>query len=92
MATVELGQTVKDVITGYEGIAVSITEYLHACRRIVVQSRELKDGKPVEDQVFDEQRLVVLAVPNILEEAPLTNEPGGERLVPRQPAVPFRSL
>lgn len=88
MATVELGQTVKDVITGYEGIAVSITEYLHACRRIVVQSRELKDGKPVEDQVFDEQRLTVLDVPNILETAPLTNQPGGNRPVAARPPVP----
>jgi hypothetical protein len=54
----------------------------------VVQSRELKDGKPVEDMVFDEQRLVVLEVPNILEVAPLTNEPGGERLVPRHAPPP----
>ena len=90
MATVELGQTVKDVITGYEGVAVSITHHLHACRRIVVQSRELKDGKPVEDMVFDEQLLLVLDLPNILEVEPLTNEPGGDRPVEPAHAAPRR--
>lgn len=90
MATIELGQTVQDVITGYEGVVVSITEYLHACRRVVVQSRDLKDGKPVEDMVFDEQRLAALDVPNILEVAPLTNRPGGDRPVASRPAIPAR--
>jgi hypothetical protein len=75
MATVELGQTVKDAITGYEGVAVSITTYLHGCNRIRVQSREMKDGKPVEDQVFDEQQLIISDVPNILDIIPRTTAP-----------------
>ena len=83
---VNLGDTVKDVITGYIGIAVSSHHYLHGCTRFVVQSRELKDGKPIEDQYFDEQRLVVdQSIPNILEEVPLTNNPGGDRPIVRQP-------
>jgi hypothetical protein len=79
MAIVELGQTVKDAITGYEGVVTSITEYLHACRRLRVQSRELKDGVPVEDMVLDEPQVIVLDVPNILDVIPRTNEAGGPR-------------
>ena len=86
MAITELGQTVRDVITRYEGVVTSRTEYLHGCTRIVVQSREMKDGKPVEDQCFDEQRLEVLPdIPNVLDFAPRTNRPGGDRPGVRQP-------
>lgn len=88
MPIVNLGQTVKDVITEYEGVVVSRHEYLHGCTRITVQSREKKDGVPVEEQVFDEQRLIVLDVPNVLDVAPLTNALGGKRPVPARPSVP----
>lgn len=80
----KLGQTVRDVITGYEGIVTSRTEYLHGCVRIVIQSKELKDGVPVADIVIDEQRGIVLDnIPNIIEEIPSTDYPGGDR--PRPP-------
>jgi len=85
---IELGQTVQDVITGYEGVVTSRHEYLHGCTRLSVQSRELRDGKPIESETFDEQRLRVLNVPNILEDAPLTNAPGGDRPLPRRPEPP----
>jgi len=58
---VRLGASYKDSITGFEGIAVALTEWLHACRRIGIQSKDFdKEGKPIEIQWFDEPQLVSL--------------------------------
>jgi len=54
---VKLGTTVTDAITGFSGTSVSRTEYLYGCVRIGVQPKGLKDGKPIEIEYFDEQRL-----------------------------------
>lgn len=54
---VKLGDSVQDRMTGFKGVAVGVTEWLYGCRRIAVQSVELKDGKPIEPEWFDEQRL-----------------------------------
>lgn len=56
---IQLGDQVKDHITGYEGMVYGITEWLYGCRRIAVQSSNLKDGKPQEFEWFDEQRLTL---------------------------------
>jgi hypothetical protein len=54
---VKLGERVMDRITKFEGIATARSEYLYGCVRILVEPTELKDGKPVEGQWFDEQRV-----------------------------------
>lgn len=54
---VTLGSKVKDNITGFEGIATGRSEYLYGCVRVLVEPQELRDGKPIEAQWFDEQRL-----------------------------------
>ena len=54
---VKLGTRVRDSITGFAGIAVCRTEYLYGCVRIGVEPQELQNGKPVESQYFDEQRI-----------------------------------
>lgn len=56
---VQLGDLVRDSVTGFEGVAVSITRYLQGCRRVGVQSRKLIDGKPGDWQTFDEPQLTV---------------------------------
>ena len=55
----KLGDRVRDKMTGFEGVAVSRTEYLYGCVSIGVQPTGLtdKDGKPKELEYFDEQRL-----------------------------------
>lgn len=53
----ELKDRVKDVVSGYKGIVIGITTWLHGCRRITVQAESLQDGKPVESQCFDEAQL-----------------------------------
>ena len=54
---IDLGSKVKDMITGFTGIAIGRTEWLYGCTRIVVESQELKDGKTVKPEWFDEQRV-----------------------------------
>jgi hypothetical protein len=45
MKPVQLGDRVRDRMTGFSGIAIAITEWLYNCRRITVQPTELdKDG------------------------------------------------
>jgi hypothetical protein len=54
---VKLGARVTDRISGFTGIATGRSEYLYGCVRILVEPEALHDGKPVEAQWFDEQRL-----------------------------------
>jgi len=57
---IELGQKVRDKITGLEGTAIARTEWLHGCVRIVIQPHGLKDGLPLEVQTVDEPQLEII--------------------------------
>lgn len=58
-AGVKLGDLVKDMITGFTGIASSRTEYLFGCVHIGITSNKMdKDGVPIGVLSFDEQRVV----------------------------------
>lgn len=57
---VEKGDRVQDVITGFEGIVVCITDWLNGCIRVGVQSDKLKDGKPLNAEYFDEVQVEIL--------------------------------
>jgi hypothetical protein len=57
----QLGNLVRDSITGYEGVVVGKTLWLYGCDRCAVQTREFKDGKVPDAEWFDDQRLVILA-------------------------------
>lgn len=54
---INLGDTARDTITGFEGVVVCVSQWLHGCQRLTLQPRELKDGKPVEACTFDEPQL-----------------------------------
>ncbi len=49
----KLGEKYRDSITGFEGAAVSRTEYLYGCVRVGLEG----STKPGESFWFDEQRL-----------------------------------
>jgi hypothetical protein len=55
---IELGNTVTDKITGFTGVAIGKTLYLHGCARVRVQPKELKEGKVQESEIFDELQLI----------------------------------
>ena len=58
---VELGQTVKDPITGITGVAIGRSEWLHGCTHIGVQAKVKKDGIIPDVVWVDEPQLEVVA-------------------------------
>ena len=54
---IKLGDRVRDNISGFSGIATGRCEYLYAGLSVMVTPEEMRDGKPVEPQWFDERRL-----------------------------------
>ena len=62
MADFKLGDRVQDKITGFKGIVIARTEWLHNCNRYYFQPEELdKDGQAVKPREFDEPDLKLLA-------------------------------
>lgn len=54
-----LGLVVKDIITGFEGLAKVRMEFFNGCIRYTVQPLKLgEDGQPAKSEGFDEQQLV----------------------------------
>ena len=52
----ELGDVVKDIITGLEGVVMVRAEYLTNCTHIGIQPFSLKDGIPQDWIWIDERR------------------------------------
>ena len=55
---IKLGTKVKDMITGFEGVAVARIVYLNGCVQIQVQSKKLKDSKIIKAEWIDEPQLI----------------------------------
>ncbi len=59
--TINLGDTVKDSITGFKGIVVAKTDWITGCTRVVVQPETLtKEGAVKPSETFDEPILVLI--------------------------------
>jgi hypothetical protein len=90
---IQLGDKVKDRISGYTGIAFGRFEWLYGCVRFNVQSQELHEGKPVESQVFDEEQLELVESGVVLkseEKVQQATPPGGPRENPARHQIPSR--
>lgn len=57
---IELGQKVKDTVSGFIGIAVARHIYFQGCERITVQPSVDKDGKLPDTATFDEPDLIAI--------------------------------
>lgn len=57
---ITLGTKVRDVITGFEGMATGRAEYLTGCVQVCVSPRIGDDGKVRDSHWFDEDRLEVV--------------------------------
>lgn len=58
---IKLGQTGKDLITGFEGLCVGQAQYLTGCNQVYLVPRSLSaEGKRREGEWFDEQRIVAV--------------------------------
>lgn len=76
MNEVNLGDKVKDSITGFSGVVVGVTTWLHGCRRITVLPDHLdKEGKLLESQMFDEPQLVLIKAKKVKAGDPSTGGP-----------------
>ena len=56
----KLGDTVKDSITGFEGIMIAETKWIDGCTRAGIQPTTLMDGLPIPERWFDVQRVKVI--------------------------------
>lgn len=81
---INLGDKVKEKITGFEGIVTAKTEWINGCVRLSVQSPKLKDGKPLEVQWFDEGDLELKSK----KKAEKKRHTGGDRNVPTRQSDP----
>lgn len=58
---IQLGDLVRDTVSGFKGIAVGRTTWMFGCDRITVHPQGLtKEGKTFETMSFDEPSLEVL--------------------------------
>ena len=57
---IELGQYVRDEVTGFEGVATARVEYLNGCIQYCVRPRVNKDGEMQEAHYIDDVQLVVV--------------------------------
>lgn len=61
MSKINLGDKVKDSVTGFTGIVVGRTTWLHGCDRLIVQPEGInKEGKIYDNNSFDEPQLVLV--------------------------------
>ena len=74
----ELGDMVKDVVTGFSGAITGRSEFITGCRQYSVTSRTLQSGNTKQGW-FDEDRLVQTKGEKVKLK---TNNPGGPQLSP----------
>lgn len=89
IVVVQLGDRVKDQITGLTGIVTCITSWLNGCRRVGVQPEKLKDGK-VEDCVHFDDNQLELVKKAVHEPVVLVKQPAPEPVAARTRGGPAR--
>lgn len=80
--TTKLGDEVRDVVSGFRGIAVAEHNYLNGCTRFSVQPKIGEDGKLPDTATFDAPQLELVKK----EVAPPGNRltGGPEKFMPRK--------
>lgn len=91
---VELGDEVRDMLSGFEGIAVSKTSFYLGCERVNVQPKVKKDGTLPGEETFDDPQLEVIKSRATLERSRAKKKkkapPGGPRSTPQRAKTPKR--
>ena len=90
---VNLGDRVKDRITGLEGLVIAITEWLYGCRRLIIQPEKVQEGKVLDTYTIDEPQATVVQRAVIEPIAPAKPEErthGAGRPEPEHRATPSR--
>lgn len=76
MKNIKLGSKVRDIVTGYTGIAVNRVEYLNGCIQYCVKPSVGKDGALPAGEYIDDQQLEILADGGISVPTKETGGPG----------------
>lgn len=75
-----LGHKVRSLITGEEGIVVSVSFDLNGCVQACVNLGFDKEGKRRESAWHDTKSLEILAGPPVYKQPDFVNVPGGREL------------
>lgn len=78
---IQLGDKVRDRLTGFEGVATGRHEYLYGCTRFTVSPVVLKDGHIAGNESFDEPQLEVLERAAFVPMRPVGSKTGGTLFV-----------
>lgn len=81
---VNLGDEVKDTVSGFKGIAIGVTQFLNGCRRIGLQPPVAKDGQMKPAEWFDEPQLEVIKAGKVSTVQRVTGGP--------MPSTPTRNM
>ena len=80
---ISLGMTASDRITGFSGVVVGKAEYISGCTQVLLVPKIKEDGKRIDGEWFDIQRLEQVAGTETIR---LDNgsTPGCDRSAPRR--------
>lgn len=78
-----IGKVVRDKVTGYQGVVTGRTTWLNGCARVIVQSQDLHDGKPIDSQWFDQPQVVLVDTKGVKRGSPHTGGPKPDPSGPR---------
>ena len=91
MTEIELGDTVKDIYTGFEGVAVARTEFINGCIQFNVAPKwNKKDNPLMEEAGVDENSLKVIKkkpvkrVKKVKPKEPEKEPPGGRTRIAKR--------
>ena len=79
MREIKLGEKVKDIVSGFTGIAIARTEYLNGCIQYTVQSKKGKDNE-IKNVDIDEEQIKKVD-DGILKKKKVTNTGGPKKSV-----------
>lgn len=82
---IPLGAVAQDTISGFEGVVVCRSQWLHGCVRLTLQPQKMHEGQPVEAHTFDEPQLFMSTTP--VEDEP-TEDTEEDRAEPVRPGGP----
>ena len=74
-----LGDTVRDKVSGFKGIAIARYSYLQGCDRFCLQPPVDKDGKLPDTANFDEPQLEVMSKQTVKKTADKSNQGGPDK-------------
>ena len=79
---IQLGSKVKDTITGFTGIATGFLTFMYGCNRVQITPQELHEGKTIDPEWFDDQRVEVIAEQKPTVEPTSVSTSGGDEKNP----------